>query len=246
MSSVLVIAAHPDDEVLGCGGTIAKHVQAGDKVVVAILAEGVTSRDPARNRDERTDDLSELARSAQSANAILGVHALVLHDLPDNRLDSLDRLEVIKLVEGLIVEHRPDRVYTHHAGDVNIDHRRIHEAVVTACRPIPGHSVKSLLFFEVPSSTEWQTPGSAPSFTPNWFVDIEETLETKRRALSAYASEMRRWPHSRSIEAVTYLARWRGASVGREAAEAFMLGRLIQDVAVTAKHGVPEAAGSVQ
>lgn len=225
--TVLVIAAHPDDEILGCGGAMAKHARRGDQVHVAILAEGLTSRDEQRDRSRHLGELSELAKAAQRANEILGAASLVLHDFPDNRMDSLDRLDVTKFVEGLVAKHRPEIVYTHHAGDVNIDHRVIHDAVITACRPQPGHCVKQLLFFEVASSTEWQPPGSAPFFTPNWFVDIADTLDLKLAALQAYESEMRAWPHARSIRALEHLARWRGASIGAEAAEAFLLGRNI-------------------
>jgi len=223
--NVLVIAAHPDDEVLGCGATIAKHVDNGDEVYVIILAEGVTSRDVKRNPQNRNVELSELANAAHKANKILGVKSLTLHNFPDNRIDSLDLLDVIKVIEKFIHECRPEIVYTHHSGDVNIDHRIIHEAVVTACRPIPSQLVKALLFFEIPSSTEWQVPGSAPFFAPNWFVDISNTLPRKLEALETYATEMRLWPHARSLEAVTSLAKWRGATVGVEAAEAFIIGR---------------------
>ena len=111
----------------------------------------------------------------------------------------------------------------HHAGDVNVDHRRLHEAVVTASRPTPGHPVRRLLSFEVASSSEWQPPGSAPAFQPNWFVDISAQWQRKREALKVYASEMRSWPHSRSLEALEHLAHWRGAQVGVDAAEAFCL-----------------------
>ncbi|MNI72395.1 GlcNAc-PI de-N-acetylase [compost metagenome] len=167
--------------------------------------------------------------SAQKANRILGVKSLELYDFPDNRMDQLDLLDVTKVIEGFINKYKPDIVYSHHIGDVNIDHRCIHQATVTACRPIPGnHRVKQLLFYEVSSSTEWQTPASGVPFVPNWFEDISETLEQKLRALEEYESEMRPWPHSRSIQAVEYLARWRGATIGRNAAEAFVLGRYIQ------------------
>ena len=221
--SVLVVAGHPDDEVLGCGGTIARHADVGDQVQVLIVAEGATSRQEQRNRNQASDELSALAQAAQKAGAILGVKEVELLDLPDNRLDSLDRLDLIKQIELRIERHQPRVVYTHHAGDVNIDHRRLHEAVVTACRPTPGQPVKRLLSFEVASSTEWQPPGSAPAFHPNWFVDISAQWLRKREALEAYASEMRSWPHARSIQAVEHLARWRGAQVGVEAAEAFCL-----------------------
>ena len=222
-SSILIVAAHPDDEVLGCGGSIARHADAGDHVQVLILAEGATSRQQQRDRGQVDTELSDLARAAQKAGEILGAKGVELLDLPDNRLDSIDRLDLVKLIEARIERYQPQIVYTHHAGDVNIDHRRLHEAVVTACRPTPGHSVKRLLSFEVASSTECQPPGSAPAFQPNWFVDISEQWDRKRLALEAYASEMRPWPHARSIQALEHLARWRGAQVGVEAAEAFCL-----------------------
>ena len=221
--SVLVIAAHPDDEVLGCGGAIARHSDFGDQVHVLIVAEGSTSRQKQRDRSQVEDELSALSRAAQAAGSILGAADVVLLDLPDNRLDSLDRLDLIKRIEEYVDHYKPGCVYVHHAGDVNVDHRRLHEAVVTACRPIPGNVVKRLLSFEVASSTEWQPPGSAAAFQPNWFVDISAQWERKREALAVYVSEMRDWPHARSLKAVEHLARWRGAQVGVEAAEAFCL-----------------------
>jgi LmbE family N-acetylglucosaminyl deacetylase len=224
--NVLVVAAHPDDEALGCGGTIARHAAEGDSVHVVIVAEGVTSRQDARDRGAVSGELSELAVAAHKANRLLG-SSVEVWDLPDNRLDSLDRLDLIKRIEAVIARVAPGTVYTHHAGDVNIDHRRVHEAVVTACRPSPGHCVNRLLAFETVSSTEWQPPGSAAAFAPNWFVDISASLAAKMRALEAYHREMRPWPHARSLEAVEHLARWRGASVGVSAAEAFMLCRLV-------------------
>lgn len=223
VNRVLVVAAHPDDEVLGCGGTIARHAEAGNEVQVLIAAEGATSRQQQRNRMQVAEELSVLALAAQKAGSLLGAVGVELLDLPDNRLDSIDRLDLIKLVEERINLHQPDVVYVHHAGDVNVDHRRLHEAVVTACRPTPGHPVRRLLSYEVASSTEWQPPGSAAAFQPNWFVDISEQWQRKRKALEAYASEMRPWPHARSLEAVEHLARWRGAQVGAEAAEGFCL-----------------------
>lgn len=221
----MVIAAHPDDEVLGCGATVARHASIGDEVHVIILSEGATSRDRKRNREQRSSDLSKLAAAAHKAKEILGINFLTLHDYPDNRMDSIHLLDVIKTIELHIDRVRPEVVYTHHVSDLNIDHRRVHEAVITACRPHPVQSVKTLLFFEIQSSTEWQAPGSVQPFTPNWFVDVSLLLTLKLAALQAYASEMRPWPHSRSFETVEYLARWRGSSVGVEAAEAFVIGR---------------------
>lgn len=163
----MVFAAHPDDEVLGCGGTIAKYAQAGAEIHVRIMAEGIASRDPQRESNARSAELSALGEAAKEANRLLGVSSLVLDAYPDNRMDSVDLLDVVKTVEAHIREHQPNIVFTHHAGDINIDHRRLHEAVVTACRPMPGACVDTLLFFEVPSSTEWQAAGQYQhSFPP--------------------------------------------------------------------------------
>lgn len=224
MAEILVIAAHPDDEVLGCGGAIARHARAGDSVRVVIMAEGVTSR---TGPTAQAEVLVQLKVAATKANQILGATELIMEGLPDNRLDSIDRLAVIQRVEAHIERWQPSIIYTHHVGDVNVDHQLVHHAVVTACRPQPRCCVECLLFFEVASSTEWQPPGSGVPFQPNWFVDITETLDAKLAALDAYRVEMREWPHPRSLRAVEHMARWRGASVGVAAAEAFSLGRQI-------------------
>lgn len=227
MTKVAIIAAHPDDEILGCGGTIAKHVKAGDEVHILILAEGITSRDKKRDPENRTEELSKLKKTAQDANKVLGVTSLEICDFPDNRMDSVDRLDVIKVVEEFIIKERPEIIYTHHSSDINIDHRCLSDAVVVAARPSPDSSVKLLLFFETASSTEWQVPANTANFAPNWWVDISKTLDLKMQALDIYQSEMRPWPHARSNESLKHLAHWRGASVGCYAAEAFVLGRHI-------------------
>ena len=227
-NDVLIIAAHPDDEVLGCGGAMVKHIENGDDVHVIILAEGMTSRDINRNRDGRSSDLSTLAETAKNANDIIGVTSLYLHDFPDNRMDSLDLLDVVKVIEGFIETYQPSIVYTHHRGDVNIDHTVIHDAVIAATRPQPGHCVKTVLFFETASSTEWRPAQSLSAFSPNWFVDISgRALSKKLEALEAYTTEMRAFPHARSVKALDYLAKWRGSIIGCDAAEGFMLGRQI-------------------
>jgi LmbE family N-acetylglucosaminyl deacetylase len=228
MKTALVIAAHPDDEVLGCGGTMARLASEGWAVHVLILAEGTTSRDRSRDRGARLGLLSELAQAARAANARLGVESVKLGDLPDNRMDSVDLLDVVKVVEDAVAQHRPALVFTHHAADLNIDHRILHDAVVTACRPVPGCPVEELLFFEVASSTEWRPSASAPPFTPQVFYDISAHLTAKREALALYGAEMRPFPHARSIEALDALARWRGATCGVAAAEAFTVGRALR------------------
>ena len=221
--TVLVLAAHPDDEVLGIGGTIAFHSALGDKVYVVIAAEGATSRDAVRDVQFRQDDLDELQSASRKAAAELGAISVRFLGFPDNRCDSIDRLDMTKAIESVVSELQPHTIYVHHRGDVNIDHRRLHEAAFTACRPQPGHSVKRMLSFETVSSTEWAPPGSLCPFLPNLFVDIEEYWPQKKTALEAYGKEMRGWPCSRSIAAVEHLGRWRGASVGVGMAEAFML-----------------------
>lgn len=221
--TILVVVAHPDDEVLGCGASIAKWSESGEKVHILIMAEGVTSRDAVRNRDAHKSELSALEKAAHQAGEIMGAASVTLLDFPDNRMDSMDRLDVIKVIEAHIKQFQPHTVLTHHFGDLNIDHAIVYEAVVVACRPRPEHPVRRLLTFEVLSSTEWQPSNSTTVFCPNWFVDVSKTLEIKMQALEPYATEMRPWPHSRSFEAVRHLAHMRGVTVGVEASEAFML-----------------------
>lgn len=224
---ILVIVAHPDDEVLGCGGSMAKWVKAGDDVQVLFMAEGLTSRDKERNRRNREKELSNLAKSAKKACKILGIKSFELLEYPDNRMDSVDLLDIVKTIEEFIKKVNPQVVVTHHSGDLNIDHQIVHKAVVTACRPQPDHSVRLILSFEVNSATEWQSPTIDSPFVPNWFEDISETFDLKMKALEAYNTEMREWPHARSIKAVEHLCKWRGSIVGCEAAEAFYLVRCI-------------------
>lgn len=229
------MAAHPDDEVLGCGGAIVRHASKGVSVHVLIMAEGITSRDATRDRESRGNDLTRLADTAQRVGAFLGVESVELLSFPDNRMDTFPLLDVIKEVEKRIKRISPSIVYTHHSGDLNVDHQITHKAVVTACRPFPGQCVKTLLFFEVLSSTDWQIVGKEGPFLPNFFLDISKVsgkslsvLERKIHALQMYKSEMRPFPHSRSIEAVTELAKRRGASIGLPAAEGFMIGRWLR------------------
>ena len=226
--TILVVAAHPDDEILGCGASIAKWASLGDEVHILIMAEGATSRDNIRDADLKSDELLQLAKSAQLACKIIGASAVTLLGFPDNRMDSVDRLDVIKAVEKEVDRLQPHTLVTHHSGDLNIDHRITHEAVLTACRPQPGCSVRRILSFEIPSSTDWQELGNNTFFQPNWFEDVSAYIEYKIEALKVYESEMKQWPHSRSIENVKNLSLFRGSSVGCESAEAFMLIRNIQ------------------
>ena len=222
MKRVLVVAAHADDEVLGCGGTIAKHDGCGDHVSIVFMADGVSSRTYVAD-----GELKLRNSAADAAAAILGIKEIIHLGLPDNRMDSLPLLEIVQKLEPVIEKLMPDVVYTHHYGDLNIDHRVTCQAVMTACRPIPGASIKEIYSFEVMSSTEWAVPAMEP-FLPNCYVDITEVLSRKMAALKAYSLEMREYPHSRSEEHLEYLAKYRGGCVGVEAAEAFSTIRLIR------------------
>ena len=219
--NVLIVAAHADDEVLGCGGSIARHVARGDIVNVIYMADGVTSR-------SQIDKVALKQRqvAAEKAQKILGINSAYYLGFPDNKMDTLSILDVVKSLEEIIQEFNPESIYTHHYGDLNVDHRVTHQAVMTACRPLPGSSVKQIYTFEVMSSTEWASPGSLP-FLKNYFVDISAFMDIKQEALNAYALEMRKAPHSRSIENIMFQARHNGPCVGIEAAEAFMLMRYI-------------------
>lgn len=220
--TVLIVAAHADDEALGCGGTIARHVSEGDRVHVLFMADGVGAR-----TECGSDELQRRNKARDEALKILGVSEYSALSFPDNSMDSIPLLDVVQALEPIIDQIQPMRVYTHHHGDLNVDHRITHQAVMTACRPVPGSSVREILSFEVMSSTEWATPGVAP-FVPNAFVDITDYLPKKLEALAAYAEEIREKPHSRSLEHVNVLAHHRGHSVGVCAAEAFEVYRIIR------------------
>lgn len=222
---ILVVAAHPDDEVLGCGGTIARHAKEGAQVYALILGEGITSRFEKRESGLGSNKLKALKNFVAAAAKILKIKKAYTFDLPDNRFDSWELLDIIKLIEKVKDEVRPDAIYTHHRADLNIDHRITFEAVLTACRPLAGETVKKILSFEVPSSTEWSYPCS---FQPNMYVDISGTIKTKIAAMKAYKSEIRKWPHPRSEEAIMTLAKKRGCEAGLDLAESFELVRLIK------------------
>lgn len=218
---LLVVAAHPDDETLGCAGTIAKSALAGHSVTVLFFTDGVGARD-----EQVAAQLREARRSAAVASlALLGAESPTFLDWPDNRLDTVPMLEIARAVEREINRVKPRTILTHHYGDLNVDHRAVHDAVMTAVRPQPCGYPVDVLCFEVASSTEWNTPNSSTAFLPHFAVDVTDHLDKKIEALELYADEMREWPHARSVDAVVHLARWRGASFGVEAAEAFSVAR---------------------
>lgn len=219
--TILVVAAHPDDEILGVGGTIARHHDAGDRVHILIVAAGAASRTADGDAANVSEEIAALQTAAGEAAAILGAEPPRFAGMPDNRLDGCDLLDVVKVIEAAAQEIRPKVVYTHHGGDLNVDHEVVHRAVLTAFRPQPGEQTRAIYTFETVSSTEWGSPALAAPFAPARYVDIAAALDRKRRALECYHMEMRPFPHARSVEAVEALARLRGAQVGLEAAEGF-------------------------
>jgi len=226
MKTILVIAAHPDDEVLGCGGTIARLTSEGSNVYTLILGEGVTSRDRKRDLAKRENEIAELKKQAENANRILGVKKVYTFDFPDNRFDSVPLLDIIKTIEKIKEDIKPDIVFTHHHGDLNIDHQITFKAVMTAFRPTKDQSVREIYSFEIPSSTEWNAPSSLTYFMPDYFVDVNKSLEIKINALKEYKMELRDFPHPRSLRAVELNAKQWGVKMGFEAAEAFKTVRI--------------------
>lgn len=225
--NVLIVAAHPDDEVLGCGATIAKLAREGANVHIAILGEGLSSRFPDRTQVDPAE-FEALDNTLRDVTKLLGASGLSKYRLPDNSFDTLPLLEVVKKVEQLVSKHKPEVIYTHHGGDLNVDHQITFRAVLTATRPFPGQSVRELLSFEVPSSTEWTFQKLEPIFRPNVFVDVASTLELKLRAMERYESEVREFPHPRSRQALEAIARRWGSVAGVSAAEAFELIRTLR------------------
>ena len=191
------------------------------------MAEGLTSRDKKRNLAQRKKDLLNHNKKCQLASKIVGANSLDMLKLPDNRMDTLPFLDIVKEIEKKILKYKPDLILTHHANDLNIDHQLTHKAVITASRPQPNSTVKKILTFEVLSSTGWTDPSKSNTFNPNYFVDITKYIKKKIEALNVYKTEMRPFPHARSIKAVKSLSKYRGSSVGIEEAEAFMLVREI-------------------
>lgn len=220
---ILIVAAHPDDEVLGCFGTVARMIKEGHEAYTLILGEGKSSRD--KEIKDLEGELHLLKNESKEANATIGIKKLFIEQFPDNRFDSVYLLDLVKAVSKVKDEIKPDIIFTHYEHDLNIDHQLTYKAVITATRPMEDESVKEIYAFEVLSSTEWNYP---LSFTPDTFFDISDTIELKLKAMKAYDSELRDYPHPRSLKGIELNAQYHGMRVGREYVEAFKSIRVIK------------------
>ena len=217
---VLAVVAHPDDEVLGPGATLAKHASDGDETAVVMLGDGVSAR-----YDEQTQETSEqISRRRERARRAcdkIGVETVRFHTFPDNQFDTVPLLDLVKTIEDEIESFGPDVLYTHHHGDLNIDHELTARATVTAARPLPKSDIDGIYGFETLSSTEWSLPTADNAFTPTSFVDVSEHVDAKLDALRTYENELETHPHPRTPENVRRNLELWGAKSGLEAAEAF-------------------------
>ena len=218
---VLIIAAHPDDEVLGCGATVAKLVKKGYEAYTLILSQGITSR----NTQTITKEINNLNTEIKKANSAMGVKKVFIEDFPDNRFDSVDLLDIIKAINIVKEEIQPTIIFTHYEKDLNIDHQITYKAAITATRPMQDESVKEIYSFEILSSTEWNYP---LSFSPDTFFDVKSTLKVKIKAIKKYKSELRNFPHPRSTQGIELNAKYQGMRVGKKYVEAFKSIRVIK------------------
>ena len=223
MNKILVIAAHPDDEILGLGGTLYKYTKNNEIVRSLILGQGIMSR--GLNKEKGNLLIQELKVSTELAAGEIGIKETYFSEFPDQKFDKINFLKIIQEIEKYMKIIRPDIVFTHYENDLNLDHRITFKAVVTACRPFTGFSPKKIYCFETPSSTEWQLDGEC--FRPNVYVDIEKEIAIKLKAIKNYNTELRTWPHPRSLKGIKVLAQYRGRECGLKFAEGFILMREI-------------------
>ena len=224
---ILVIAAHPDDEVLGCGGTIAKLSAEGNMTAVLILGAGIESRNSFTPKELKVNQ-KILNQETKISSKILGISKMYFKNFPDQQYDSVPFLDIVKVIEEVKNDFRPDIVFTHHYGDLNFDHRLTFQATLTAARPMEKETIKSIYSFEIASSTEWGAYSNENVFAPNYFVEINNYFDKKLEAMKAYKSELREFPHPRSLENIKLIASKWGVVVGRDKVEAFKLIRAIK------------------
>jgi len=226
---IMIVVAHPDDELLGLGATMHKLIHRFPvETHVIILGEGITSRADDRDTAKWEKELNIHRKNIKEAQQCIGYQSVNTYNFPDNRFDSVELLDLIKTIEKEKASFKPEIIFTHHGGDLNIDHQRTFEAVMTACRPMKGETVKSIITFETPSSSEWASVTDSNPFRPNIFMNIsEDNLSAKINGMEKYQFEKRVYPHPRSPKALKIRAQQWGANIGCDYAEAFCLIRAI-------------------
>jgi LmbE family N-acetylglucosaminyl deacetylase len=218
--TVLVIATHPDDEVLGCGGVIARHADQGHEVHVLVVTRGIPEL-------FESEQIETTRQELRNAHKILGVSGVTFLDFPAPRLDMVPGNDLADAIAGVIRQLKPQIIYMPHRGDIHGDHQATYWATLVATRPINRNPVRRLLCYETLSETEWGAPTGDQVFVPTVFIDISSSLERKLEAMACYRSQLKQPPHPRSLRSIEALARLRGGTVSLDAAEAFMLVREI-------------------
>ena len=227
MKKVFVVAAHPDDEVLGCGGTLLKHVYDGDKVYILFVSDGVSGRFKKKDDDKCLKEISKREIMARKVS-LLGKFKIVdFLNLKNLELNSYPHNYITNIIVKYFKKYKPDIVYTHYEHDLNIDHYQTFFSTYVACRPNNDFQIKKLLSFEIPSSTDWGIKSNGRLFCPNYFVDIHKFTKKKEKLLNQYKFEMRKVPHSRSTKNINALSIIRGGMVGLHCAEAFYVNKII-------------------
>ncbi len=219
--NILIVAPHPDDEILGCGGVIAKYSEEGSNVFVLIVTRGTPRLYSAENIDN-------VRNEALRAHALLGVKETIFLDFPAPELDIISSAEISREINDVIKKFNISELYVPHRGDIHGDHRVVFNACLVAARPVGIYTVKSIYAYETVSETEWAPPFGDDAFIPAKFVDVSAFFDKKLEAMRCFISQLKPFPNPRSLETLTALSKFRGSTVGFSHAEAFMIIRLVE------------------
>lgn len=229
--NILIVVAHPDDELLGLGATMNRLIKEFNvKTHVVILGEGITSRADQRDPERWKEELIIHRSNVKKAQQAIGYNSISTYNFPDNRFDTTPLLDIVKVIEKEKDKFKPEVIFTHHGGDLNIDHQRTFEATITSTRPMDSETTRIIITFETSSGTEWRASTDPKHFIPNLFISVsEENLMSKISGMESYEFEKRRYPHPRSSEALRIQAQRWGIVVGKKYAEAFCIVRSISN-----------------